>query len=78
MIQDKEGIPLDQQTLCFAGKMLCDSKTISQYDIRDDSTLNLIVRRPLHVHIVVRTVAGRETLLEVGISDTIVNVKGKI
>jgi hypothetical protein len=43
-VQSKEGVPPNQQRLLFGGKQLDSRKSISDYDIEDESTMHMVLR----------------------------------
>lgn len=77
-IQEKEGVPTENQRLIFDRHKLDDVKTLSDYGINAESTLLLSVKIRAGIHITVLTLDGKEIPLEVKSTNTVDDVKKKI
>ncbi|CAM0870997.1 unnamed protein product [Alopecurus aequalis] len=74
-----------EQRLIFAGKQLVEDRTLADYDMQNDSAINLVLRLPFptslnnRIHISVRTLTGRTIIDRFAMSsETVGRLKAKI
>ena len=77
-IVGKEGIPPEVLSFMFAENLLEDDRTLSDYNIPNDSTVNLIFRPPNAIKVFVKTQTEKTISLHLDPIDTIRSIKIKI
>jgi ubiquitin C len=77
-IENKEGIPPNQQRLIFGGNQLEDGKKLAEYNVENGSTIFLVLRPAPDGPIFVATLTGKTIPLNLETSELIKNVKVKI
>jgi ubiquitin C len=77
-LKDCEGIPESDQRLVFAGKHLEDDRVISDYNMRNDSTIYLLLRLRGGMQVFVKTLTGRTMTVNVEGTNTVADLKEKI
>lgn len=76
--QAKKGLSSLEQRLVYGGKQLEDGKTLSDYNIQEESTVDLLWRLRGGTMIKVKTLTGKEIEIDIEPTDTIERIKERV
>lgn len=78
-IHERTNVPSQGQLLFWSGKQLEDERTLADYNIQDEATLQQVCRlRGGAMQIYIKSLKGQILNLEVELSDTVDNTKQKV
>jgi len=77
-IKDKEDIPLEEQELVYAGRVLLDKLRLIDYNIQKESMIKLILKPKSGIKIYVKMVTGKTLDFNVQTSDKLEKLKQMI
>ena len=77
-IQGKQGIPTDHQRLYFSGRQLENSQTLSNYDIKNGSTVQMVLRLRGGMCIFIKSFEGTTFSIYLDCESTVEELKEKI
>ena len=76
-MQDKDGIDLDDHVLCLSGKPLADGRTLSECNVRPQSSLELRPRLRGGMRLEITDETGKKLAVDIKASDTEIHFPGK-
>ena len=77
-IQGKQGIPTDHQRLYFSGRQLENSQTLSNYDIKNGSTVQMVLRLRGGMCVFIKSLEGTTFSIYVDCESNVEELKEKI
>ena len=77
-IKDPQSYLPENQRLIYKGIQLEKGRTLAQYNIKDQDTIDLLLNTRRTVEVLMRTLAGKNYSFEANLSDTMIDLNDKI